>query len=133
MSPLSAPRAVVVAYHPALPRAGEVAAALARQAEAAGVVATVDALADPSQQDGDGFLSHLNGSGLLVCVGGDGTMLHASAYAAQAGVPVFGVRMGRLGFLTESVEDRVAADFARVLAGQTGLGLRDRPPSRFLV
>lgn len=124
MSPLSAPRAVVVAYHPALPRAGEVAAALARQAEAAGVVATVDALADPSQQDGDGFLSHLNGSGLLVCVGGDGTMLHASAYAAQAGVPVFGVRMGRLGFLTESVEERVAADFARVLAGDARLERR---------
>ncbi len=124
MSPLSAPRAVVVAYHPALPRAEEVAAALARQAEAAGVGATVDALADPSQQDGDGFLSHLNGSGLLVCVGGDGTMLHASAYAAQAGVPVFGVRMGRLGFLTESVEERVTADFARVLAGDARLERR---------
>ncbi len=124
MSALSAPRSVVVAYHPALQRAEEVATALARQAEEASAAVHIDVLTEPSQHDGTTILGHLEGADLLVCVGGDGTMLHASAYACRAGVPVFGVRMGRLGFLTESVEAEAAADFARVLAGDARLETR---------
>jgi NAD+ kinase len=38
---------------------------------------------------------------LVVSVGGDGTLLRASRLAAPAGLPLLGVKVGRLGFLTE--------------------------------
>ncbi|MGK2965554.1 MAG: NAD(+)/NADH kinase [Tepidiformaceae bacterium] len=41
------------------------------------------------------------GSELIVCVGGDGTVLRAARLAIPHGVPIVGVNMGRLGFLTE--------------------------------
>ena len=38
---------------------------------------------------------------VLITVGGDGTLLRAARLAATAGVPLLGVNLGRLGFLTE--------------------------------
>lgn len=38
---------------------------------------------------------------LLVTLGGDGTMLRAARMGARFGVPIVGVKMGRLGFLAE--------------------------------
>ena len=37
----------------------------------------------------------------VITVGGDGTLLQVAARAADAGVPVIGINMGRLGFMTE--------------------------------
>ena len=42
-----------------------------------------------------------DGCDLLVAVGGDGTVLGALALGAPRGVPVLGVNLGRLGYLTE--------------------------------
>jgi NAD+ kinase len=49
---------------------------------------------------------------LVVSVGGDGTFLRAAYVAAQIGSPVLGVKVGRLGFLTE-VEPPAAARLIR--------------------
>lgn len=42
-----------------------------------------------------------DGLDLVVSVGGDGTLLRAALLGARANVPVLGVKVGRLGFLTE--------------------------------
>lgn len=39
---------------------------------------------------------------MLVAVGGDGTFLSSAVLAGNSGVPVFGVNLGRLGFLSEN-------------------------------
>ena len=44
---------------------------------------------------------------LILSMGGDGTYLSAAAVAAKAGVPVLGVNLGRLGFLSECAPESV--------------------------
>ncbi len=58
---------------------------------------------------------------LVVSVGGDGTFLRGAYVAAQANCPVLGVKVGRLGFLTE-VEPGEAFDLiSRALAGDAAI------------
>jgi NAD+ kinase len=54
---------------------------------------------------------------LLVVLGGDGTMLHGIELAGIEGVPILGVNLGRLGFLTEVSPDDVYGALERTLAG----------------
>lgn len=46
-------------------------------------------------------------SDLVIVLGGDGTLLTIAHLAAQAGIPVLGVNLGRLGFLTEVPVDEM--------------------------
>lgn len=55
---------------------------------------------------------------LLLVLGGDGTMLRALRATLGAGVPVFGINFGRVGFLTTGDGDDLDALLARALAGQ---------------
>ncbi len=59
----------------------------------------------------------LAGYDLLVALGGDGTMLRVGRLAAVCGVPVLGINLGHLGFLTEVQPDEWPEALARVLAG----------------
>lgn len=43
----------------------------------------------------------LPGSDMLVCFGGDGTILHAAKDANPYGIPILGVNMGSVGFMAE--------------------------------
>lgn len=45
--------------------------------------------------------ANLQGTQLIVSIGGDGTLLWTAEQAATAGIPVLGINAGRLGFLTE--------------------------------
>jgi NAD+ kinase len=57
------------------------------------------------------------GLDLVVSVGGDGTFLRAAFVASDIGCPVLGVKVGRMGFLTEVEPDDAEALIRSVLAG----------------
>ena len=54
---------------------------------------------------------------LVVVLGGDGTLLSIAHLAAQKGVPVLGVNLGRLGFLTEVPTDEAFLTLDSFLGG----------------
>lgn len=43
----------------------------------------------------------LPGADLIVCFGGDGTILHMAKTATRAGIPILGVNIGTMGFMAE--------------------------------
>lgn len=55
---------------------------------------------------------------LLVTLGGDGSILRVAQRAAPAGVPILGINLGRVGFLTEAQPDSWEATLRRVLDGE---------------
>lgn len=54
-----------------------------------------------SDWDDAAVAESIAGTDLLVCLGGDGTVLRAARVIVPNRVPILGVNMGRLGFLTE--------------------------------
>jgi NAD+ kinase len=64
----------------------------------------------------DGSVS-VDGADLLVSLGGDGSLLHAVQSASAAGIPVLGVNLGRLGYLTQVEPADLEGALDRFLAG----------------
>lgn len=55
---------------------------------------------------------------MLIVLGGDGTILRALDYAVPGNLPILGINLGRLGFLTEVEEDTMEEDLNDVLDGK---------------
>lgn len=49
----------------------------------------------------------LEGADFMVCLGGDGTILHASKDAAERNIPIVGINLGKRGFMAEIEPDRL--------------------------
>jgi len=47
------------------------------------------------------LLPRAENTDLVITVGGDGTILRATTFTGPAGIPMVGINMGRLGFMTE--------------------------------
>jgi len=56
-------------------------------------------------------------SDLAIVVGGDGTLLHAARGIANQDVPLLGVNLGRLGFLTDVSPDSMLEGLNQILSG----------------
>lgn len=63
---------------------------------------------------------------LLVVLGGDGTLLYGAGLVADHGVPVLGVNLGRLGFLTTCGAPEARATLKAALAGELRVDERTR-------
>ena len=59
----------------------------------------------------------LDGLDLVVSLGGDGTMLHAVDLVYPAPVPILGVNVGQLGYLTDVEPEELGPSMPRLLAG----------------
>jgi NAD+ kinase len=54
---------------------------------------------------------------LIIAVGGDGTLLHAARGVAKQSLPLLGVNLGRLGFLTDVSAENMLETIDAILAG----------------
>lgn len=61
--------------------------------------------------------AHLSGVDALIVLGGDGTLLAASRYAAPKGIPLLSVRFGGFGFLAEAEPDELEDAVQRLVRG----------------
>ncbi|HEV2122007.1 MAG TPA: NAD(+)/NADH kinase [Chloroflexota bacterium] len=61
---------------------------------------------------------HLQGTDLVVCFGGDGTIIRGARLAAPFDVPVAGVNFGKMGFLAEFAPEEVTVALPGLFAGE---------------
>jgi NAD+ kinase len=95
------------------------------RADRAVVDATIKALKDRKvdcwEADRDGpagaLTARLKATNLVVTLGGDGTFLAGARLAAPRGIPLLGVNLGRLGFLTELEAEQIDEGLARFIEG----------------
>jgi NAD+ kinase len=76
---------------------------------------------DDSTEDTGRARAFAEGLDLLISVGGDGTFLRAAHVASRATCPILGVKVGRLGFLTEIEPDEAPALLECILEGSAVL------------
>ncbi len=101
-------------YHPKLPeelgrRVAEELLAVARR--------HVDETWLASAWDEDAAREHVPGTDLLLCVGGDGTVLRAARAVVPHPTLLLGVNMGRVGFLTELDAAAALERLPEIIAG----------------
>ena len=99
--------------HPARPDTHPVARDIAAMLSQRGIDSWVRTVWDE-----DSALPDVSGSDVVMAIGGDGAMLRAARVCAEGCVPVLGVNMGWLGFLTEIEKPAdCAARLDQLLAG----------------
>ena len=58
------------------------------------------------------------GSDFVFVIGGDGTILKAARFFASSNTPIFGINLGRLGFLSQSCESDLELAVNKILLGK---------------
>ena len=65
------------------------------------------------------FISHVDlYADLLLSIGGDGTILDTVPFVLDSGIPVLGINMGRLGFLSSISKNEIREPLRSVLCGE---------------
>lgn len=87
---------VGVLAHPTRPKTAPIAEQIAVSLEARGLTTHLYTVWHP-----DDVTPHLHECDVVIAIGGDGAMLRSARVCAPFGIPVLGLNMGHLGFLTE--------------------------------
>jgi NAD+ kinase len=115
-------RRMLIVTHTGRPGAVSEAAGIIGQLVSAGVeVALLPSEADAVGDRPDGIVvadpaAPSRGCELVVCLGGDGTILRGAELGRDAGVPVLGVNLGHVGFLAEAEHEDLALTVERLVA-----------------
>ena len=105
-------RTVGIYYHPRLDEARGAADELAERLRGQGCDAWTSMPWDPERS-----VERLPDTDLLICLGGDGTILRAARASAGHGCLILGVDLGRQAFLTELVPEQLDAHIPRLMQG----------------
>ena len=70
-----------------------------------------------SAWEGETARAQVNGTDLMLSIGGDGTILRTAQVALLSQTPITGINLGKLGFMTELGADEAQARLPELLAG----------------
>jgi len=71
-----------------------------------------------SAWEGETAKAQVNGTDLILSVGGDGTILRAAQAVVPGPIPITGINLGNLGFMTELSVDEALGKLPALLAGE---------------
>ncbi|MDM7998858.1 MAG: NAD(+)/NADH kinase [Dehalococcoidia bacterium] len=106
-------KSAAVIYHPKIPAAKTLSE---RLAELLGTLKVETWLC--SSWDEEQMSARCRNTDVAISVGGDGTILRVARMVAPLGLPIIGVNMGHLGFMTEYSADDVVGKLPAVLRGE---------------
>ena len=66
----------------------------------------------------------INNSDLVISIGGDGTMLSCSRLFGSKGLPILGINLGNIGFLTDIPPEDLTASIKEILIGNYSIDRR---------
>ncbi len=108
-----------ILYHPMIEAAASESQKLKRVLEGRGVVTWLN-----SAWEGSKASAQLKDTELVLSIGGDGTILRVANLVAARRIPILGINLGKLGFLTELTAAEVAAKLPVLLEGERWLDER---------
>jgi NAD+ kinase len=117
---------VGILYHPLNESARTLAEELKRFLPTRGVVAWVC-----SAWEEENARCQLDSTELILSIGGDGTILRAAQVAVTSDIPITGINLGNLGFMTELKADEVATKLIGLLDGRGWLDKRSTLEAQF--
>jgi len=82
--------------------------------------------------DTDAFMRELPSTDALVVLGGDGTFLRAARAVADVDVPLLGINLGKVGFLSNTEAGELETVLEHILAGEFTIGERMAIEGRIL-